>query len=47
MSNALQSRFDAPFWAVVVLAALAIGWGSLTFLAVSSADHMLEITQRS
>jgi hypothetical protein len=40
----LKARFDAPFWGVVVLLALAIGWGSITFLAFSSADRLIELS---
>jgi hypothetical protein len=40
-----RGRFDAPFWAVVVVALLMIGWGSATFVAMSSADRMVEISQ--
>lgn len=40
-----RGRFDAPFWAVVLVAVLMIGWGSATFVAMSSADRMVEISQ--
>ena len=40
-----RARFDAPFWAVLIITALAIGWGSITFVAFLSADRMIEISQ--
>ena len=41
-----ESRFDAPFWAVVMVALVAIGVTSMTFLAFESADRVTELSQR-